>query len=89
MANNAFFDVNHFSSRIAKNGLASPNKFEVVFTNIPGARNHGDDEMQLNLMCDQVSLAGRDVQAMLDLQYGARRQVAASYTYIRAHETLR
>ena len=83
MANNAFFDVNTFSSRIAKKGLASPNKFEVVFTNIPGARNSGDDEMQLNLMCDQVSLAGRDVQAILDLQYGVRRQVvynAPAYT---------
>ena len=83
MANNAFFDVNTFSSRIAKKGLASPNKFEVVFTNIPGARNRGDDEMQLNLMCDQVSLAGRDVQAILDVQYGVRRQVvynAPSYT---------
>jgi len=81
--NTAFFDVSNFSSRIAKKGLASPNKFEVVFTHIPGARNVGDDEMQLNLMCDQVSLAGRDVQAILDMQYGVRRQVvynAPSYT---------
>ena len=81
--NTAFFDVSNFSSRIAKKGLASPNKFEVVFTNIPGARSSGDDEMQLNLMCDQVSLAGRDVQAILDVQYGVRRQVvynAPSYT---------
>jgi hypothetical protein len=34
-------------------------------------------------MCDQVSLAGRDVQAVLDLQYGIRRQVvynAPAYT---------
>ena len=81
--NTAFFDVTNFSSRIAKKGLASPNKFEVVFTNIPGARNSGDDEMQLNLMCDQVSLAGRDVQGILDVQYGVRRQIvynAPSYT---------
>ena len=81
--NTALFDVSNFTSRIAKKGLASPNKFEVVFTNIPGARNVGDDEMQLNLMCDQVSLAGRDVQAILDVQYGVRRQVvynAPSYT---------
>ena len=81
--NTAFFDVSNFSSRIAKKGLASPNKFEVVFTNIPGARHSGDDETQLNLMCDQVSLAGRDVQSILDVQYGVRRQVvynAPSYT---------
>ena len=81
--NTAFFDVSNFSSRIAAKGLASPNKFEVIFTNIPGARNGADDLMQLNLMCDQVSLAGRDVQAILDLQYGVRRQVvynAPAYT---------
>ena len=81
--NTAFFDVSDFSSRIAKKGLASPNKFEVVFTNIPGASKGADDLMQLNLMCDQVSLAGRDVQAILDVQYGVRRQVvynAPSYT---------
>ena len=81
--NTSLFDVSNFTSRIAKKGLASPNKFEVVFTHIPGARNVGDDEMQLNLMCDQVSLAGRDVQGILDVQYGVRRQVvynAPSYT---------
>ena len=80
--NNALFDVSNFSSKIAAKGLASPNKFEVNFTNIPSAR-HGDDREHLSIMCDQVSLAGRDVQAVLDLQYGVRRQVvynAPSYT---------
>ena len=80
--NTAYFDVSDFSSRIAKKGLASPNKFEVDFTNIPGVR-HGDDQKHLSIMCDQVSLAGRDVQAVLDLQYGIRRQVvynAPAYT---------
>ena len=79
--NNAQYDVGKFSSRIAKTGLASPNKFEVNFKNIPGS--DAGDITQLNLMCDQVSLAGRDVQAVLDLQYGIRRQVvynAPSYT---------
>ena len=79
--NNAQFDVGKFASQISTDGLASPNKFEVVFTNIPGAT--ADDRTQLNLMCDQVSLAGRDVQAILDLQYGIRRQVvynAPAYT---------
>ena len=74
MADNAFYDVGKFSSRIATNGLASPNKFEVIFKRIPGADQN--DLTQLSLMCDQVSLAGRDVQAVLDLQYGIRRQVA-------------
>ena len=79
--NNAFYDVGKFSSKIATTGLASPNKFEVNFKNIPGA--NANDRTQLNLMCDQVSLAGRDVQAVLDLQYGIRRQVvynAPAYT---------
>jgi len=81
MANTAQFSVADFSSRIAKKGLASPNKFEVIFKSIPGAG--ADDLKQLNLMCDQCSLAGRDVQAILDLQYGIRRQVvynAPAYT---------
>ena len=75
-------DVSKFSSRIAAHGLASPNKFEVIFTNIPSMEG-GLEASQLNLMCDQASLAGRDVQAILDLQYGVRRQVVyngADYT---------
>jgi len=53
----------------------------VEFTSIPGT--NGGDKTQLNLMCDQCSLAGRDVQAVLDIQYGVRRQVvynAPAYT---------
>ena len=83
MANTAQFSVSNFSSTIAKNGLASPNKFEVIFRAIPGATNKAADLLQLSLMCDQVSIAGRDVQAILDLQYGIRRQVvynAPAYT---------
>ena len=83
MANTAQFSVSNFSSTIAKNGLASPNKFEVIFRAIPGATNKAADLLQLSLMCDQASLAGRDVQAILDLQYGIRRQVvynAPAYT---------
>ena len=79
---NGPFSVADFSSRIATKGLASPNKFEVQFKSIPGAKST-DDLIQLNLMCDQCSLAGRDVQAVLDLQYGVRRQVvynAPAYT---------
>ena len=74
MSDNAVYDVGKFSSKISATGLASPNKFEVIFKRIPDASQ--PDLTQLNLMCDQVSLAGRDVQAVLDLQYGIRRQVA-------------
>ena len=83
MGDNAVYDVGKFSSKIASSGLASPNKFEVVFTRIPITVKGVDATTQLNLMCDQCSLAGRDVQAQLDLQYGIRRQVvynAPAYT---------
>ena len=83
MADTAQFSVANFSSKIAASGLASPNKFEVVFTRIPIAVEGVDATTQLSLMCDQCSLAGRDVQAVLDLQYGIRRQVvynAPAYT---------
>ena len=83
MGDNAVYDVGKFSSKIASSGLASPNKFEVVFTKIPKEAGGAAELTQLNLMCDQVSLAGRDVQAVLDLQYGIRRQVvynAPAYT---------
>ena len=79
----AHFSVADFSSQISKYGLASPNKFEVEFTRIPKEAGGAAELTQLNLMCDQVTLAGRDVQAMLDLQYGIRRQVvynAPAYT---------
>ena len=83
MADTAQFSVANFSSKIASSGLASPNKFEVVFTRIPIAVEGVDATTQLSLMCDQCSLAGRDVQAVLDLQYGIRRQIvynAPAYT---------
>jgi len=82
MSDPAQFSVAEFSSKISGHGLASPNKFEVIFTHIPDQNDRGTRE-QLSIMCDQCSLAGRDVQAVLDLQFGIRRQVvynAPSYT---------
>ena len=82
MSDTAQFSVRDFSSKISGYGLASPNKFEINFSNIPGQDDRSSRE-ELSIMCDQVSLAGRDVQAVLDLQYGVRRQVvynAPSYT---------
>ena len=82
MSDTAQFSVRDFSSKISGYGLASPNKFEINFSNIPGQDDRSSRE-QLSIMCDQVSLAGRDVQAVLDLQYGVRRQVvynAPAYT---------
>jgi len=67
-------NVSQFSSHVARTGLASPNKFQVVFDKIPTLG--GFTHTHLNLMCESVSIAGRTVQSMLDRQYGVNREVA-------------
>ena len=63
-------DVAHFSSRIAKYGLASPNKFRVMFTSIPSIVGDQEDARHLNIMCDQITIAGRTVQSAMNMEYG-------------------
>ncbi len=71
------YNVSKFSSEIAAKGLASPNKFSVNFTSIPGpALSGGHTYQDLNLMCESLSIAGRTVQSLLDRQYGLNREVA-------------
>ena len=71
------YSVDSFKSQIASRGLASPNKFEVWFTKVPaGALAGGGSESDLNLMCEGVPLAGRNVQSLLDRQYGLNREIA-------------
>ncbi len=73
----AKYSVDSFKSQIASRGLASPNKFEVWFTSVPkGAFAGGGSESDLNLMCEGVPLAGRNVQSLLDRQYGLNREIA-------------
>ena len=73
----ATYSVDNFSSQIATKGIASPNKFEVLFTSVPAACLVGGHSVKdLNLMCESVSLAGRNVQSLLDRQYGLNREVA-------------
>ena len=72
----AGLDVSKFSSHIAKVGLASPNKFEVKFESLPAGVLGSFTTQNLNLMCENVSIAGRSVQSMLDRQYGVNREVA-------------
>ena len=69
-------NVTEFSSHIAKTGLASPNKFQVQFKSLPLAVKGEFLEKDLSLMCETVSIAGRQVQSMLDRQYGVNREVA-------------
>ena len=65
------FDVTNFTSVIAKKGLSSSNKFEVAIHFPNGSR-----EQDLELMCDTVTIAGKNIQSTVDLQYGVRREVA-------------
>ena len=69
-------NVSQFSSHIAQTGLASPNKFQVEFTALPKNILGEFKKEDLNLMCETVSIAGRQVQSMLDRQYGVNREVA-------------
>ena len=71
------YSVDSFRSQIAARGLASPNKFEVWFTGVPtAALAGGGSKSDLNLMCEGVPLAGRNVQSLLDRQYGLNREIA-------------
>ena len=74
MSDTAQFNVDKFAGQISKVGLASPNKFEVVFKLIPGIKGSGE-ATQMNLMCDKATLAGRTLQSTVDIQYGIRREV--------------
>ena len=71
------YNVDSFKSQIAARGLAAPNKFEVWFTGVPtAALAGGGSASDLNLMCEGVALAGRNVQSLLDRQYGLNREIA-------------
>ena len=79
------FNVDGFTSTINALGLANPNKFQVAIAfpkslGVLGTKamdNQPDNStsQELNLMCESVSIAGRGVQTILDLQYGLRREM--------------
>jgi len=65
------FGVSDFTGVIASKGLASSNKFEVdIFF------QNGLSKKEMNLMCDTASIAGKNIQSTVDLQYGVRREIA-------------
>jgi len=65
------FNVTNFTGVIASRGLASSNKFEVdIFF------QDGSSTKEINLMCDTASIAGKNIQSTVDLQYGIRREIA-------------
>ena len=66
------FNLDGFTGTIGKYGLASPNKFEVAIFG-PGTISSGEE---INLMCESVSIAGRNVQSIMELRYGQRREIA-------------
>jgi len=64
------FNVSNFTGVISKKGLASSNKFEVSIVTPFG------NNQDMNLMCDTVTIAGKNVQSTADIQYGIRREIA-------------
>ena len=68
-------DISKFAARIAKVGLASPNKFKVEFSKLPDGVQEKADLLTLGIMCESVALAGRTVQSILDRQYGVNRDI--------------
>ena len=66
------FTITEFAGKLATFGLASPNKFKVRFDGIPV----GPTDRQLDFMCEQVDIAGRSVQSIMNLEYGIRREIA-------------
>ena len=68
--------VDNFKSRISSAGLASPNKFEIEFSKLPsGLSSTFGNPRDIALMVESVSIAGRNVQSVLDITYGYRREV--------------
>ena len=68
--------VDNFKSRISTAGLASPNKFEIQFSKLPsGLSSTFGNPRDIALMVESVSIAGRNVQSVLDITYGYRREV--------------
>ena len=70
------YNISNFTSQISAKGLASPNKFYVKFTKIPSIALGSSTYQDLNIMCESAVLAGRNVQSLLDRQYGLNREVA-------------
>ena len=66
------FTITEFAGKVSQFGLASPNKFKVEFQGIPV----GINDRQLDFMCEQVDIAGRSVQSVMNLEYGIRREIA-------------
>ena len=67
--------ISAFSGHIQAKGLASPNKFNVKFENLPDIIPP-DSYQGLNLTCESVAIAGRTVQSILNREYGVNREVA-------------
>ena len=70
------FNVSGFTSTIKTLGLANPNKFKVDIAFPEKIKVANETLRELSIMCESVSIQGRGVQTMLDLQYGLRKEIA-------------
>jgi hypothetical protein len=76
MAESTQFNVSGFTSTIKTLGLANPNKFKVDIAFPEKIKVANETLRELSIMCESVSIQGRGVQTMLDLQYGLRKEIA-------------
>ena len=81
-------NVTDFQGALGKWGLQSPNKFLVVIHlgGIPilsGLNLESLDKNSINLYCESASIAGRNLNSLVEIQYGRRREMvynAPTYT---------
>ena len=80
-------NVANFQSMLSSRGLQSPNKFLVEIHWAPGIAPEiagaGNQDAATNLYCESASIAGRNLNSLVEIQYGQRREMvynAPTYT---------
>ena len=81
-------NVANFQGALGKFGLQSPNKFlvNIIFPkDIAVDRGNGkvNSDPTIDLYCESASIAGRNLNSLVEIQYGRRREMvynAPAYT---------
>ena len=71
-------NVTDFQGAIGKWGLQSPNKFlvEILFPRGIIGDTGANSDSTLDLYCESASIAGRNINSVVEIQYGRRREMA-------------
>ncbi len=72
------FSVTDFQGALGAHGLQSPNKFfvEILFPRGIIGNTNANSDQTLDLYCESASIAGRNVNSVVEIQYGRRREMA-------------